>query len=118
MSEEEYSQREMIYRSPEFKGYVDTLKKEVDLGVAWRNIMDGKATREEGQRVIVDLLLESGYMGVAPPNATGDMLLRQEGRREIMARIFFLADLPSSVITRLRRDALDELQKLESGQHD
>lgn len=113
---EDYSPREMIYRSDEFKSYVAKLKKEVDLGVAWRNIFEGKATREEGQRVLVDLILESGYLGVAPPNATGDMLLRQEGRREIMARIFFLADLPSSAITKLRRDALDELQKIEESE--
>lgn len=110
---DDYTQREMIYRDTSFKAHVEELKRAVDLGEAWRNIFEGRGSREDGQRVLVDLLLESGYFGVAPPDATGDVLQRREGKRDIMARIFFLADMPSSFITKLRRDALDELQKIE-----
>lgn len=113
MVEEQFTQRELIYRDPSFAKHVSDLKNAVELGEAWRNVFEGRGTKEDGQRVLVDLLLESGYFGVAPPDATGDMLQRREGKREIMARIFFLADMPSSFITKLRRDALDELQKSE-----
>lgn len=110
---QDFSQREMIYREPSFKAHVDELKKAVDLGEAWQAIFEGRGSKEQGQLVLVDLMLETGYFGVAPPDATGDMLQRREGKREVMARIFFLADMPSSFITKLRRDALDELQKAE-----
>jgi hypothetical protein len=110
---EEYSVRELIHRDPALRTYVTELKEQVELGAAWRAILDGKGSKEQAQLVMTDLALETGYFGVAPPDATGDMLQRQEGRRGVMARILFLADLPSSAITQLRRDALDELQRLE-----
>src|SRR5687768_9784565 len=105
-----YSVRELVHNSEQFREEMEKLRDEVRLGEAWRAIMDGKGSSEDGRLVFLDLLLETEYFGVAPPNASGDMLQRREGARGVMARILFLADLPSSFITKLRRDALDELQ--------
>lgn len=108
-----YSPRELIYNDGAFRNAMRQLNDDVKLGQAWQAILNGRGTKEEVRACFIDLLLETGYFGVAPPDATGDMLQRREGKREVMARILFLADLPSSAITQLRRDALDELQKLE-----
>lgn len=105
--------REMMQADPAFAAEMRHLRDEVKLGEAWRRILDGKGSREDVALAFTDLMLETGYFGVAPPDATGDMLQRREGKREVMARILFLSDLPSSAITKLRRDALDELQKSE-----
>lgn len=111
----ELSAREMLTRDGDYLAQTQALRDEVKLGEAWRNFMAGRSvTAEEATAMMTDLLLASGYYEVAPPDATADMLQRREGKREVMARILFLSDLPGSHITKLRRDALDELQKIEA----
>lgn len=108
----DYSTRDIMQEGP-FRESVNELRKDVALGDLWRTFMAGRSvTSEEAQLMIVDLLMTSQYFEIAPPGTTGEALQRREGARELMGRILFLADLPSSYITRLRRDALDELQKL------
>lgn len=109
----EQSARELLATDAGYAAQVKELQKCVKLGEAWRAFIEGHASREQAQLILVDLVLETGYFGVAPPDAKGEDLLRREGRRDVMTRIMFLSDMPSSYITKLRRDALDELQKLE-----
>lgn len=107
----DYTIRDML-TSESFVAEMTELDKEIKLGECWRAFMAGRGvTSDEAQRMMTDLLLTSEYFNTAPPDATGDMLQRREGKRELMARILFLSDLPGSAITRARRDVLDELQK-------
>jgi hypothetical protein len=111
---EGYSTREMLQQDKDFRKHITSLRDEVKLGEIWRAFMEGRSiTSEEAKLVMLDLFMESQYFETAPAGATGDMLQRREGKREVMARILFLSDLPGSVITRMRRDALDALQKME-----
>ncbi len=107
----EFSIRDML-ANDDFRAEMTELDHEVKLGEIWRAFLAGRSvTADEANRVLVDLLLTSDYFTTAPPDATGDQLQRREGKREVMARVLFLSDLPSSVITRARRDVLDELQR-------
>lgn len=110
---EQLTQREMLSNDPAFYSEMRKLRDEVRLGDAWRAIMDGKGSADDARLAITDLLIETEYFGVAPDDTPDRVLQRREGKRGVMARILFLADLPSSAITKLRRDALDELQKME-----
>jgi hypothetical protein len=109
-----YSTRELLMNDGAFRAQVRQLNDEVKLGKAWRGIFQGHGvTGDEAKAVLTDLIIESEYFAVSPPGTSTEMLHRREGKREVIARILFLLDLPSSFITELRRDALDELQKLE-----
>lgn len=108
----DYTMQDILQPGP-YREALEDLRQDVKLGELWQTFLAGRSvTSEEAQLMIVDLLLTSQYFEIAPPGATGDMLQRREGARELMGRILFLADLPSSYITKLRRDALDGLQKL------
>lgn len=108
----DYTARDML-KNEDTRTAVQALADEVRLGEIWRAILSGHgATADEASIALVDLLLTSDYFTTAPTEATGEQLQRREGRREVMARILYLSDLPSSRITKLRRDLLDELQKL------
>lgn len=107
--------REMVSRSEEFRQSIAALADDVKLGEIWQAVLSGHgATSEEAQLILTDLLFTAGYFEIAPDDVSPNVLLRREGKREVAARILFLADLPGSYITKLRRDALDELQKLEA----
>jgi hypothetical protein len=109
-----YSTRELLANDATFRSQVKQLHDEVALGKTWRNIFSGHGvTTDAAKAALTDLVIESEYFAVAPPGTSTEMLHRREGKREVIARILFLLDLPSSFITELRRDALDELQKLE-----
>lgn len=108
----DYTMRDVMQPGP-FRNHVEELRVDNALGELWRTFMAGRSvTSEEAKLMIVDLLMTSQYFEIAPPGTSGETLQRREGARELMGRILFLADLPSSYITKLRRDALDELQKL------
>lgn len=103
-----------MMRNPQFRSYVSQLASDVELGNIWNAFLNGRSvTSQEAEKVMLDLIVQSGYFEIAPDGATPDALQRREGRREIAGRIFFLADLPFSYITRARRGALDLLQKME-----
>lgn len=111
---ESYSTRELLQYNDDFRRHVKSLADDVKLGECWRAMMEGRSvTSEQAKAMILDLLMESQYFETAPAGATGDMLQRREGKREVMARILFLSDLPGSAITRMRRDALDVLQQMD-----
>ena len=80
------------------------------LSKAWNAILNGKGSKEDAEFVLADLSEISEFYYIADPAATGEALLRREGRREVMARILFLLDRPRSFIEELRRVAQDELQ--------
>lgn len=106
----DYTIRDMLLND-DFKAEMTDLDKDVKLGECWQAFFAGRSvTAEEAKRMFTDLLLASEYFNTASPDATGDQLLRREGKRDLMARILYLSDLPSSAITRARRDVLDELQ--------
>lgn len=84
-------------------------KWEDRLSEAWRAMQNGSGSREDFEVALSDLAEKSEFFYVADPAASGDALLRREGRREVMARILFLLDRPVSYMTELRRAALDEL---------
>lgn len=86
-----------------------TAKRDVRLHEAWAAFRAGSASREDAELVLSDLAEFSEYFYVADSTATGDQLMRREGRREVMARILFLLDLPASFMTEVRQAALDEL---------
>lgn len=107
----DYSIRDML-SNPAFADEMQELDQDVKLGDIWRALLAGRSvSSDEAHRLLVDLLLASDYFNTAPPDATGNDLLRREGKRDLMARILFLSDLPGSAITRARRDVLDELQR-------
>src|ERR1044072_6701771 len=107
----DFTIRDML-QNEDFVAEMTELDREVKLGECWQAFMTGRSvTQEQANRMLVDLLVFSEYFNTAPPDATGDMLQRREGKREWMARILFLSDLPSSAITRARRDVLNELQQ-------
>ena len=111
---ETYTAREMLQRDQALLTETQALARDNRLGEVWRAILSGHgANAEDASALLVDLLLHSDFFTTAPPDATGEQLQRREGRREVMARILFLSDLPSSHITKLRRDLLDELQKAQ-----
>lgn len=111
---EEFSIRDMLLNDG-FRSEMQSLDGDIKLGEAWRSFMAGRSvTSEEANAMLRDLLMTSEYFDIAPPEASAAMLQRREGKRELMARILFLSDLPGSVITRLRRDVLDELQKTQA----
>lgn len=80
------------------------------LSEAWQAFVRGAASKEDADLIMADLASVTGYFFVSEPGATGDALLRNEGRRDVMARILFLLDLPFSYMTELRRAASDEHQ--------
>lgn len=84
-------------------------KWEDRLSEAWRAIQTGDGSREDFEVIMSDLAEQTEFFYVADPSASGEALLRREGRREIMSRILFLLDRPVSYMTELRRAALDEL---------
>lgn len=107
----DFSIRDML-QNEAFREEMTTLESDIKLGECWRAFMAGRSvTADEADRMVRDLLLVSEYFDIAPPGVAADVLQRREGKRELMARILFLSDLPGSAITRLRRDHLDELQK-------
>ena len=85
-------------------------EREARLSSAWQAIASGKGSKEDADLVLADLAETSEFYYVADPEATPTQLMRREGRREVMARILFLLDLPASYMTELRQAALDELQ--------
>jgi hypothetical protein len=110
-----YTARELLQRSDEFRAHVAELRDDVKLGEIWQTLIAGRSvTSQEAELLITDILLTAGYFEIAPDDVPGHVLQRREGKREVAARILFLADLPGSYITKLRRQALDELQKLEA----
>jgi hypothetical protein len=109
----DFTIRDMLRNEP-FREEMEELSKDVKLGDIWQAFVAGRSvTSEDARQVMTDLLVASEYFNVAPPDATGDVLQRREGKRELMARILFLSDLPSSAITRARRDVLNELQTMQ-----
>lgn len=84
-------------------------KWENKLSEAWRAMARGGGSPEDFELAMSDLLETTEFFYVAGQDASGDSLLRREGRREVMARILFLLDYPVSYMTELRRAALDEL---------
>lgn len=109
----DFSIRDML-QNEEFAAEMTELDREVKLGECWQAFLAGRSvTQEQANRMLVDLLIASEYFMTAPPDATGDYLQRREGKRELMARILFLSDLPSSAITRARRDVLNVLQETQ-----
>lgn len=82
--------------------------REARLSEAWASFIDGRASREDAELILADLGDISGYFNVAGDDATGDQMLRREGRRDVMARILFLLDMPFSYMTEMRRASLDE----------
>ncbi|MFA7602555.1 MAG: hypothetical protein WCY29_06060 [Novosphingobium sp.] len=84
--------------------------RNVRISEAWRNFQRGAASREDADIILADLAKQSEYFLIADPAADGAALLRREGKREMMARILFLLDLPFSYMDELRRAASDEMQ--------
>lgn len=84
-------------------------KWEERLSEAWIAMQNGSGSREDFEVIMSDLAEATEFYYVADPAASGEALLRREGRREIMSRILFLLDRPISYMTELRRAALDEL---------
>ena len=64
---------------------------------------------EDFELVMSDLAEQSEYYFIAPAGSTGEELMRREGKRELMARVIYLLDRPTSFMQELRRAALDEL---------
>lgn len=103
-----------LLNNPQFRHSVRALASDVTLGNIWNAFLNGRSvTKEEAELVLLDILATSGFFEIAPDSTSAEVLQRREGRREIAGRIFFLADLPFSYITKARRDALDELQRQE-----
>lgn len=84
-------------------------KWEGRLSEAWRAMQAGSGSKEDFEVAMADLLERTEFYYIADPAASGEALLRREGRREVMSRILFLLDRPASYMTELRRAALDEL---------
>lgn len=109
----EFTIRDLL-QNEDFREEMTELNNGVQLGECWQAFMAGRSvTSEQARAMITDLLITSEYFNIAPPGATGDDLQRREGKREVMARILFLSDLPNSAITRARRDVLDQLQGMQ-----
>lgn len=87
----------------------DRDSRDIRLAEAWQAIVAGRGSKEDVELALADLGEFSGYFFVAESGTTGDQLLRNEGRRDVMARILFLLDVPIAYMTELRRAALDEL---------
>lgn len=80
------------------------------LTAAWQAFQRGAASKEDADLILADLAKVTEYFFVAADDASGPDLLRREGRRDVMARILFLLDLPFSYMDELRRGASDEMQ--------
>ncbi len=80
------------------------------LSEAWQAFQRGAASKTDADLILADLANYTGYFFVAADAASGDELQRREGRRDVMARILFLLDLPFAYTTELRRAASTELQ--------
>lgn len=105
-----------LLNNPQFRHAVRALADDVKLGNIWNAFLNGRGvTKEEAELVMLDLLVTSGFFEIAPDSTSAEVLQRREGRREIAGRIFFLADLPFSYITKARQQALDALQKMNEG---
>lgn len=84
-------------------------KWEGRLSAAWNAIATGDSSTEDFELVMSDLAEQSEYYFIAPAGSTGEELMRREGKRELMARVIYLLDRPTSFMQELRRAALDEL---------
>lgn len=89
------------------RGMNTDLKVEEELSQAWQAIFEGRGSREDAELAFSDLAAYSGYFSVSPSGTSGEQQLRAEGRRDVMARIIFLLDLPFTRMTELRRAATD-----------
>lgn len=86
----------------------DPEKRDDRLAQAWHAFVSGRAGREDADLIMGDLAMFTGFMQVSDVGATDAELRRFEGRRDVMARILFLLDMPMSHMTELRRAAADE----------
>lgn len=84
--------------------------RDIRLEQAWVALLGGKGSKEDADLAMADLADYTGYYAVAPEGTSTEMMHRFEGRRDVMARILFLLDNPTSYSADLRRAALDELQ--------
>lgn len=85
----------------------DGAKRDERLSQAWHAFVTGGASREDADLIMGDLAVFTGFMQVSDIAATDAELRRFEGRRDVMARILFLLDMPMSYMTELRRAAAD-----------
>lgn len=77
----------------------------IRLGEAWRAVIEGRGSREDGELILTDLANESGYF-VAPADVSDQTLREHNGRRAVFARILFLVDISIAELDDARRSTL------------
>jgi len=79
---------------------------EARLVSAYHAFMDGAASKEDAELILVDLARESGYFDVLPDDATSEQALQHNGRRRVFSRIMYVLDLPMSRVHELNEALL------------
>jgi hypothetical protein len=83
-------------------------KRELDLITAYRNTFNGKAMKEEAERVLRDLADVSNFYKVSPVDLPVDQLKFVEGGRRVFERIVTCLRMSDAELARLEEAARQE----------
>ena len=75
---------------------------------AYRNLFDGRATKQEAQMVLADLANHSGFYQVLPPGAGASELAEANGKRAAFGRLFRFLRLSTEELAELEQAARQE----------
>ncbi len=75
---------------------------------AYRNLFDGRATKQEAQMVLADLANHSGFYQVLPPGAGVSELAEANGKRATFGRLFRFLRLSEEEVRGLEEAARQE----------
>lgn len=86
------------------------------LTAAYKNTFSGNATKSEAEMVLADLAVESGFMAITSVDLDS-YLPRQEGKRELFARIWSYINLSADEEAAIQEAVREEQAALESGDY-
>lgn len=92
------------------------LEQDVELVDAFRHVFHDADKNAQVSTVLEELASFSGYYDVPPANATALDYARDAGRREVFARILYLARVDNAYRETLRAAALRIREALNEGQ--
>lgn len=73
----------------------DDTAKAVRVKEAYKAFVDGRASRDDADLIMLDLAKVSGYYHVTPPGTSSDDVQRAEGARSVYARIVYMLNMPA-----------------------
>lgn len=81
---------------------------QLELTDAYRRVFAGRASLEDAEVVLADMVNASGYYSVSGPNVSDTERAFADGKRAVIARLLAFLQLPDSVRAQLERAARAE----------